>query len=213
VLFALAGVIYSVYWVLDETAPGPAAWSAYLLGVVFGIGGAAGQIAGIGPAEPGTSTSGRLGLRYTVGACAALLIVTYAVTTIVFDRVFTAELVFVMGWATIELCSLHDARRRRWIQGRRAVAATVLVVLALAFGLACYTVYFLLEGRARFYAGLVPYGVVSLVMLLVAMLLLPGGKDAGALPQRPSRARSESRRDSRASPQSSLKSEGRNSES
>jgi hypothetical protein len=184
VLFALTGVIYSVYWVLDETAPGPAASWAYLLAVVLGIGGAAGQIAGIG-AEPGTSTNRRLGLRHIVGACAALLIVTYIVTTVFMGRVFTAELVFVMGWATLELCSLHDARRRRWIQGRRAFAATVLVGLALAFGLACYTVYFLLEGRARFYAGLVPYGVVSLVILLVAMLLLSEGKNAGAPPQAP----------------------------
>jgi len=170
-LFVLSGTTYSVYWVLQETAPGPAVLWTFLLALVFGIGGATGECAGVMAAGPETSSNSRLGLRHIVGACVALLVVTYVLTTVVMGRVFTSELVFVMGWATLELCSLHEARRRGWLSRRGAFAATTLVVLALAFGLVCYAVYFLLESRAQFYAALIPYGVVSLAMLFVVILL------------------------------------------
>jgi hypothetical protein len=185
-LFALSGITYSIYWVLQEMAPGPVVLWTFLLSLIFGIGGATGAFAGVMAAGPETPSNTRFGLRHIVGACVAILVVTYVLTTVVMGRVFTSELVFVMGWATLELCSLHDARRRGWLSTRGAFAATSLVVLALAFGLGCYAAYFLLEDWARFYAALVPYGVVSLAMLLVAVLLLLEKEKAG----RPLRASS-----------------------
>jgi hypothetical protein len=184
-LFVLSGVTYSVYWALQEMAPGPAALWTVLLSLVFGFGGAAGELACVVAAGPGTSSIRGFALRHIVGACVALLIVTYVLTTVIMGRVFTSELVFVMAWATLELSALHDAHRRGWIRGRRAFAATALVILALAFGLVCYAVYYLLEGRARFYAGLAPYGVASLAMLLVAVLLLQEKKRYGEPVQSP----------------------------
>jgi hypothetical protein len=56
--------------------------------------------------------------------------------------------------------------------GVTARAAAGVVAFAFAFGLACYAVYYLLDGRARFYAGLVPYLVFSLAMLFVTLLLV-----------------------------------------
>jgi Ca2+/Na+ antiporter len=184
-LFVLSGATYSVYWVLQEMAPGPAALWTFLLALVLGFGGATGELAGVIGARPETSSNGRFGLGHIVGACVALLIVTYVLTTVVMGRVFTSELIFAMAWATLELCALHDAHRRGWIPRRKAFAATTLVILALAFGLVCYAVYFLLEGRARFYAGLAPYCVASLAMLLVAVLLLLEKKRSGGPSQSP----------------------------
>jgi hypothetical protein len=183
VLFVLSGASYSVYWVLQEVAPGPAALWTLLLALVFGFAGATGEFMGVIDAGTETSSKSGLGLRHIIGACAALLTVTYILTTIVLGRVFTSELIFAMGWATLELCSLHDAHRRGWIHGGKAFAAATLVILALAFGLVCYTAYFLLEGRARFYAGLAPYVVVSLAMLLVASLLLLEKRKPGVPPE------------------------------
>ena len=183
VLFVSSGASYSVYWVLQEMAPGPAALWTFLLSLVFGFAGATGEFVGVTAAGIGTSSNHRLGLRHIIGACVALLIATYALTTTVMGRVFTSELVFAMCWATLELCSLHDAHRRGWLSRRKAVAATAVVILALAFGLVCYAVYFLLEGRARFYAGLAPYVVVSLAMLLVASLLLLKKRKSGVPPE------------------------------
>src|SRR5512139_276522 len=77
VLLVLCGAAYAVYWALDEMAPGPAAPWAYFLAVVFGIGGATGEAAGIGGAGSGASSNSRFGLRHIVYACAALFIVTY----------------------------------------------------------------------------------------------------------------------------------------
>jgi hypothetical protein len=172
-LFALSAAAYAVYWVLQEPALGPAGLCVLLLSVVFGAVGAAGALMSVIDAGPDTSPRSRFGLRHIVGAGGALLILTYVLTTVAMGRMFTLGLVFAIVWATLELCALHEAHRRGWIPGGKAFAAITVVILALAFGLVCYAVYYLLEGRARFYAGVVPYGVAALAMLLVAVLLRP----------------------------------------
>jgi len=186
VLFVLSGAAYSVYWVLEEETPGAAAVSAFTMSVVLGFVGAAGEVVASGAPRPRNSPYRRVGPGPIVGACLAVLLVAFFVTTIVMGRPFTSELIFVTAWAALELSSLDDAHERGWITGRRAVAAAAAVTFVFAFGLACYAVYYLLDGRARFYAGLVPYGVFSLAMLVVAGLLALEKRRSGGPPKSPS---------------------------
>ena len=178
-LFVLSGATYSIYWVLEEMAPSQAVLWTFLLSLVFGLGGATGELVDVvASAETGARSNSRFQLRHIVGSGVALLTVTYVLTTVVMGRIVTSELIFVMGWGTLELCSLHETHRRGWLSRRRARVAIILVILALTFGLVCYAVYYLLEDRARFYVGLAPYGVVSMAMLLIVYLLLLETKKA-----------------------------------
>lgn len=180
VLYVLCGLAYSAYWILQEGTPGAAAVSALVLAVLLGFGGAAAELVASGVSQPKASPYSRLGTFPIAGACLAILIVTWFVTTVVMGRPFTSELIYVTAWAALELSSLDDAHGRGWIGRNNARAAAVVVGFAFAFGLACYAVYYLLDGRARFYAGLVPYILFSLAMLVVTVLLViekkkPGG--------------------------------------
>lgn len=179
VLYVLCGLAYSVYWVLQKDTPGAAAVSALALAVFLGFGGAAGELVASGVSRPKASPYSRLGTLPIAGACLAILIVTWFLTTVVMGRPFTSELIYVTAWAALELTSLDDAHARGWIGRRSARAAAAVATFALAFGLACYAVYYLLEGRARFYAGLVPYIVFSLAMLSVTVLLMMEKKRLG----------------------------------
>jgi hypothetical protein len=179
-LFVLSGVAYSTYWVLEEIAPGQTAEWMFFLALVLGCGGAASAFVSIKVVSEDAPKSG-LKLPHIVGACAALLVVMCLLTTGAMARPLTSELVFAMIWAAVELCALHVAHCVGWIAGRKALAALVGVILALLIGLLCYTIYFFLDGRARFYAGLVPYGAVSLAMLVAGILLLLGKKKSAGL--------------------------------
>lgn len=184
-LYALSGAAYSVYWTLQEQTLDAAAVSVFAVSVILGFAGAAGELVASGVSRPRTLPYSRVGPVPIIGASMAVLIVAWFVTSVVMGRLFTSELIFVTVWAALELYSLDDAHRRGWITGSRAGAAVALVAFALAFGLACYAVYYLLEGRARFYAGLVPYIAFSLAMLLVAVLLLMERQKLRGAPKSP----------------------------
>jgi hypothetical protein len=169
-LFVLSGVTYSIYWVLQETAPGPAAIALFFLSILLGFGAAIGTFSCVLASLPLADDS-RPRLWHIVVANLALLVAVYALTTGLQGRVFTSELVFVVIWSTAEYCAIRVALSRGWLRGRRGAAATAAVSCGLAVGLACYAVYFLLDGRARFACGLVPYAAVSLAMAAVGALL------------------------------------------
>jgi hypothetical protein len=173
-LFVLSGITYSVYWVLQDAAPGPAAVLMFFLSILFGFGAAIGAFSCVLASMP--LGDGRwLRLWHIVAANAALLVAMYAATSGLMGRVFTSELVFVMIWSTAEYCAVRAALARGWLTGPGAALAAGLTSLGLAVGLVCYAIYFLLDGRMRFYGGLVPYGVVSVTMAAIGVLLWRSG--------------------------------------
>jgi len=169
-LFVASGITYFAYWILQDTGPGPAVFALFSLSILCGFAAAIGTASCVVVSLP-LADGRRLRLWHIVAANVALLIAAYAVTSGPMGRVFTSELVFVMIWSTVEYCAVRAALARGWLSGRGAAVAAALVSLGLLVGLVCYAVYFLLEGRARFVSGLVPYGVVALVMAAVGALL------------------------------------------
>jgi hypothetical protein len=169
-LFVASGITYSAYWILQDAGSGRAAATLFCLSILLGFAAAFGIFACVLASSP-LADGRRLGLRHIVAANAALLLAAYAVTSGLMGRVFTSELVFVVIWSTAESCAIRAALARGWLSGSGAAVAAALVSLALVVGLACYAIYFLLDGRARFYTGLVPYGAVALVMATIGALL------------------------------------------
>jgi small-conductance mechanosensitive channel len=170
-LFILSGITYSIYWVLQDAAPGPTALALFFLSILFGFGAAIGTFSCVLAAVP-LRDDRRLRLWHIVVANLALVVAMTFVTTRIIGRVFTSELVFVVIWSTAEYCAIRVALSKEWLPGRAALVAAGLVSAGLAVGLACYSVYFLFDGRERFYCGLVPYGAVTVAMVAVGALLL-----------------------------------------
>jgi hypothetical protein len=174
-LFILSGITYSIYWVLQDAAPGPAAVALFFLSILFGFGAAIGAFSCVIAAVP-LQDHRKPHLWHIVVANLALLVAMTLVTTRIIGRVFTSELVFVLIWSTAEYCAIRVAASKEWLSGRTVLVAAVLVSAGLAVGLACYSVYFLFDGRARFYCGLVPYGAVTVAMAAVGALLWTSGR-------------------------------------
>jgi hypothetical protein len=169
-LFVVSGVTYSIYWVLKETAPGPTAVALFFLSVLSGFVAAIATFSCVLAALP-LKDERRLRLWHVVVANAALLLAMTFVTTRIVVRAFTSELPFVVIWSTAEYSAIRVALARGRLAGRGLGIAVAAVSFGLAVGLICYAVYFLFDGTARFYCGLVPYGAVTLAMVVVGALL------------------------------------------
>ena len=172
-LFFLSGIVYAVYWVLQRAAPGPAAALLFFLSVLFGFTAAILMFACILASLP-LRDGQRPSLWQITAANLALLLAMGFGTTWLMGRPLTSELPFVVIWSTVELGAVRVSFSRGWLTRTSTRAAVAVVSTALAIALACYTMYFLFKGTARFYCGLVPYGVVALVMAGIGALLWSG---------------------------------------
>jgi hypothetical protein len=172
-LFVLSGVSYSIYWVLQETAPGATAVALFFVSILSGFAAAIATFSCVLAALP-LADDRRPRLWQIVLANAALLVGAALLTTRVVVRPLTSELPFVFIWSTAEFCAIRVAIARGWLPGRRAGLATALVSAGLAVGVICYVAYFSFDATARFRCGLVPYGAIAIAMAAVGALLWRG---------------------------------------
>ncbi len=178
VLFIASGSFYSVYWVSRTAASGQG--EDLFIGASLVCGLVAVMLAGtcIKALVQAVTQTG-MKLSHVVSASLAIFGVCALVTSGIMGREFTSELPLAVLWAGIEYCALLLAFYARILTKARAVASAVIIGCALAIGLACYSIHYLLDGIARFYNGLVPYAAVSAAMLALIGLLVPGFRKAG----------------------------------
>jgi len=93
-----------------------------------------------------------------------LFVVMILVTTAVYRRPMTSELIIVHIWAVLELCAVVVL----YGTGRFGLGRTVLLLtlLGIAFvaGMICYVLYYRLEGTAGYRDGMAPLIIDASVM-------------------------------------------------
>ena len=102
-----------------------------------------------------------------VAAYAALL----AVTTLVFRRQVTTELVLIVAWGALEACVTASLAAAGALDARAASALYVLVALLVAASLVCYVLYYRLGPVASFVDGMVPLVAVGIESAVVLVLV------------------------------------------
>ncbi|MBN2534553.1 MAG: hypothetical protein JXB88_16840 [Spirochaetales bacterium] len=102
---------------------------------------------------------------------AALFIVLLPVSSIVFHRQVTSELIIIHIWAILELSAiavLHGTGR--FGTGRTATLAA-LAGIATVVGLICYMLYYRLDKTASYRSGMIPLAADALVMTVFLAVL------------------------------------------
>jgi hypothetical protein len=110
-------------------------------------------------------------VRFILIGGAVLYILLFFVTTIIFHRIVTLELIIMDAWAILELSAvavLHGTGR--FGSGRAAVLVT-FVGIATAVGLICYVLYYRLDGMTSYWDGMVPLITDLFVMAVFSGLL------------------------------------------
>ena len=107
-------------------------------------------------------------------ACLAVFLTVLLFTSIVLKRPFTSELPLLLIWTCLELCALIVAWHLQFLSRIELGICALLAALSALLGLLCYSVYYLIAGRARFLDGLIPYLAISLSMAVTTVFLFLG---------------------------------------
>jgi len=105
-----------------------------------------------------------LPVSFVLLGAAVLFVFFLAVTKNAFHRPVTSELLVMFIWAAVEFSAiLALSRSGRFADGQIALLST-LVTIAMLVGLACYVLYYRLEGLPGFWDGLIPLATDAAVV-------------------------------------------------
>jgi hypothetical protein len=101
-----------------------------------------------------------------------LFVILLLVTSIVFHRVVTSELLIIHLWMVLELCAITVMYGMGRFDAGRAVALSVLVGLSFIVSLVCYILYYRLSGMESYYTGILPLAISSFVTAVFLLLVV-----------------------------------------
>jgi hypothetical protein len=170
-LIAVSGIAYSIFWYMQEYAPGLLDGPLMLVAIVAGLAGIILMVTWeVSPDEEQAAGGPKPGIIVIITV--AVFIAALAFTAIALNRPLTSELPLLMIWATAELLSLAIGRRAGLLSRLQAAIAFMTAILSISVGIACYAIHYLLNGFLQFLNGLVPYGAITAHSLLVCALLI-----------------------------------------
>jgi hypothetical protein len=107
-----------------------------------------------------------LPVRLVLLGSVALFFIMLLVTTTVFHRIVTSELLIIHIWAALELSAIAVLYGIGRFGVGRAVTLAALVVIALAVGLVCYVLHYRLAGATQYWNGMFTVTADALVMMV-----------------------------------------------
>jgi hypothetical protein len=112
-----------------------------------------------------------LPVRFILLGAVALYLILLPVTSVVFHRQLTSELIIMLIWAALELSVITVLYGNgRFDFGRMAILAA-LVGIAIVIGLICYVLYYRLEGTSSYIDGMIPLATDAVVMAAILGVL------------------------------------------
>ncbi len=170
-LLLLCSLFYLAWWAVSfrpHSSGGSAA--AFYIAAAFITGCAAiGMMAG--GINSLSEESRGLPVRYIIGGGIALFFVLLTVTSMVFHRVVTSELLIIHLWATLVLSAVAVLHGTGRFGAGHAVAMAALVAIFTVAALVCYVIYYDLDDTGRFYIGMAPLIADSVVMAVFLGML------------------------------------------
>ena len=118
-----------------------------------------------------SSSANGVPVSYVLLGCAALFGILLLVTTLVFHRLVTSELIIIHIWTALELSAVAVLYNTGRFGLGRTVTLAALVGMATIAGLIAYVLYYRLEGTASYRDGMVPLIADAFVMAVFVGVL------------------------------------------
>lgn len=159
--FSLAlGALFYTFWWLSAFKPGAnTGWTGGISGILLlllaisGLGGVGITIMGICELPLPSSWPG--GGLLSLMALAAYLILLL-ISTKIFGRIPTTELILIAGWALLEIMALGTLSEAGLLSGRFLTAAAFLIAAATFFAFISYMVYYRIDEETAYILGALP---------------------------------------------------------
>ena len=173
VLFVLCCAFYLAWWLVafkpTGAVTGPKSGWLLLPATVCGLLGVIEAIRGISAAPVGSRWLP--GAAIIVGGLVVYLILL-AVTSGIFKRPATTELILIVGWGMLALAEINALVGSGRLSAGLAVGLTLVTGLAVVVSVICYALYYRLDRRAAYVAGLIPLVLAALLMAAVSASLV-----------------------------------------
>ncbi len=168
-------IFYLLWWILAFRPSGAVKGfkSGWLLipALFLGIFSVVMIIRGVNETEPALFSPGTVVLAGIAVYVALLFLTGY-----VFHRQVTTELFLIIGWAVLTFLEIN-ALYGSGITGRQgALILLALVLIAAAVCMACYMLYYKLDGKAGYVDGMIPLVLAGLFMLALSVLIIRSGQ-------------------------------------
>jgi hypothetical protein len=155
-LLLLCFLFYLVWWRVNfrpDATGGPAGSVCILAAFITG---AAAIVLMCGGIDSLSQVSRGLPVKYILLGAAVLFFVSLLVTSILFHRIVTSELMIIHLWIALELSVIAVLHGAGALGLSRAAILAALVLIAFAVSIICYVLYYRLTGMASYYDGMIP---------------------------------------------------------
>lgn len=163
-LLLICTLFYLAWWAVSfrPNSSGSSAGVFYIaIAFATGLAGIALMSGGINTLSP---ESKFLQVKYILAGCTGLFIVLLLVTSVIFRRSVTSELLIIHIWLALELSAIAVLYGTGRFGAGQAAALAALVAIATVIGLICYVLYYRLDEAAGYRIGMVPLAADALVM-------------------------------------------------
>jgi hypothetical protein len=170
-LLLFCSLFYLIWWVVTfrpHASGGPVGTFCITAAFITGI--AAIVLLSLGISSLSQDSTG-LPLKYVLIGAAVLFVVLLFVTTLVFHRQVTSELLIIHIWVALEFSAIVVLNGTGVFGSGRAVTMAVLVGIATIVGVVCYVLYYRLEGMSSYRVGMVPLATDAFVVAVFAGML------------------------------------------
>jgi hypothetical protein len=119
-----------------------------------------------------SSYSNGLPVKVILISVGVLFLILLPITTIIFNRILTEELILIHIWAALELSALNVLYGTDRFDSGRTIILVTLIGIATIVGLICYMLYYRLDEIASYWNGMIPLITDALVMLVFLLVLV-----------------------------------------
>jgi hypothetical protein len=173
-LLLCCSLFYLIWWVVSyrPNSTGISATSGLYLTAAFITGIAAIALISYGISSLASDSNG-LPVKVILISVGILFLVLLPVTTIIFHRTVTSELLLIHVWTALQLSAVVVLNGTGRFNTVRTIPLAILIGLATVVGLICYVLYYQLDEWASYWNGMIPLiadGLVALVFMVVLVL-------------------------------------------
>ena len=174
-LMVLCAAFYLAWWRITFHPPAPAGTPigkiCLLLAFVTGLAGLSLAVISMNSVSGEKAKTGIPGIAIVIGG-EITYVVLLALSSRLFHRQVTSELLIIVIWTVLELCALNSWYRHGKLFQFSSIILAGLVIVVAAASLICYLQYYRISYEKGYLIGSVPLLLTAIIMVVINLVVL-----------------------------------------
>lgn len=96
----------------------------------------------------------------------------FVLTNVIFHRIVTTELMLIVGWTMVTIAELNALYRLDMFSAKMVLCWMGISLGVAMISLVCYILYYTLNKFVRYLDGMIPLGLIAIVMFGITLFML-----------------------------------------